>query len=220
MYLINTIVGPLMPIVFIIIGIFRGSDEIKIYLSLMDSQQVLLPILLASMMFTSSLCMITSSSISLEGKNLGTLKSYPLSVPEIFLAKILLQVVISVLGSAAAIVLGVIFYDLSWTYALVLLVSAIIFAVFGACFGLIINLLFPRLEWDSETIVVKQSMAVLITTFGGLAIGGLQILAYIMVIKYLSLPVFIILDLILNMILIYGMWLYLSTAGVKKFREL
>ncbi|MEA5017282.1 MAG: ABC transporter permease [Erysipelotrichaceae bacterium] len=220
MYLMNTIVGPLMLIVFMIIGALSGLDQARIYVSTFDQQGLLLPMAAAAIMFTSSMCMITSSTISLEGRNIDLLKSLPINTASIFLAKIALQVVVNLVINIVALIIGVVLYDVSAITALFLLLISIVIAIMFAVLGLVTNLIFPKMEWDSETIVVKQSMSVLITIFGGMAIIGVHALGFILTIGYLSLPVFILICLFIDALATYLMWLYLLNGGTKRFNRL
>lgn len=219
-YLVNTIVGPLMLIVFIIIGAFSGVDEIKIYLSTFDRNGMLLPLLTIAILFISSMCVITACSISLEGKNIDILKSFPIPIPEIFIAKIMVQVIINSLICILTIILGVLIYGISITNALFLILISIIGSVFYAVFGLVINLLFPKMNWDSETIAVKQSMSVIVAMFGGMIFTGLQAYGYVLLTNSFSFSLYAGLMMLLDLILIIGMWNYLITIGARKFKRL
>ncbi|MDD4642398.1 MAG: hypothetical protein PHG99_02710 [Erysipelotrichaceae bacterium] len=220
MYLINTIVGPMMLIVFMVIGAISGIDEIKIYLAMFEAQGLLLPILSAAILFSSSICMITASSISLEGKNIALLRSYPLTVETIFMAKIILQVIVTMAVNIVALFVGVILFEISFINAFILFVVAFISTFLYAVFGLLINLLFPKMEWDSETIVVKQSMAVFITMFGSMIFAGFHVLGYLFMIKYLSFIWIVMIFMVLDILITYFMWLYLINGGKKRFANL
>lgn len=220
MYLINTIVGPMMLIVFMIIGSFSGVDEIKIYLSMFEREGLLVPILSAAILFTSSICMITASTISLEGKNINMLKSLPLSITTIFQAKIALQVVITMVVNIVAIIMGLLLYDISFMTALVLTVISLIASILYAVLGLLINLLFPKMEWDSETIVVKQSMSVIVAMVGSMLIAGLHVVGYLVLIDHIPFMAIVAIFMLLDVLIIYTMWRYLLVGGAKRFISL
>jgi ABC-2 type transport system permease protein len=220
MYLINTIVGPMMLIVFMIIGSFSGVDEIKIYLLMFEREGLLVPILSAAILFTSSICMITASTISLEGKNINMLKSLPLSITTIFQAKIALQVVITMVVNVVAIIMGLLLYDISFMTALVLTVISLIASILYAVLGLLINLLFPKMEWDSETIVVKQSMSVIVAMVGSMLIAGLHVVGYLVLIDHIPFMAIVAIFMLLDVLIIYTMWRYLLVGGAKRFISL
>ena len=219
-YLVNTIVGPLMLIVFIIIGALSGVDEIKLYLSAFDQNGMLMPLLTVAILFISSMCVITACSISLEGKNIDMLKSFPIPISEIFIAKILVQVIMNGLICILTIILGFLIYDISLSNALILIIVSIIGSVLYAVFGLVINLLFPKMNWDSETIPVKQSMSVIVAMFGGMIFTGLQAYGYILLTNSLSFIAYLSLMMLFDILLITGMWSYLTTFGARKFKRL
>ena len=220
MYLINTIVGPLMLIVFMLIGSFSGVDEIKIYLSIFEREGLLVPILSAAILFTSSICMITASTISLEGKNINMLKSLPLSITTIFQAKIALQVVITMVVNIVAIIMGILLYDISIMTAFILTFVSLISSVLYAVLGLIVNLLFPKMEWDSETIVVKQSMSVIITMIGSMLIAVIHVIGYLFLIKHIPFVTIVTIFMVLDGLIIIAMWRYLLVKGAQRFISL
>ena len=127
--------------------------------------------------FLLSTVAITGSSISLEGENLWILKEAPVSAREALDAKSGFQLLLTcpcVLVCTAGLTWGL---NLSLAEGAVLLVSALAFACFTALMGLAVNLLFPKLDAVNDMVVVKQSLAALLSTFGGmgaaLACGGL-----------------------------------------------
>ena len=127
--------------------------------------------------FLLSTVAITGSSISLEGQNLWIIKESPVSAREALDMKTGFQLLLTC--PCAAVCAG----GLTWGLGLspaeggVLLLFSMAFAGFTALMGLAVNLLFPKLDAVNDMVVVKQSAAALLSTFGGmaaaLACGGL-----------------------------------------------
>ena len=90
--------------------------------------------------------------------------------------------------------------------------------LFSALLGLFINLKYPKLKWNNETEVVKQSTSTMICTFTGMGLFFISLFITITFIKNINIVILIqiIILIITNIIL----WLLLSTVGVKEFRKL
>ena len=119
---------------------------------------------------------ITGSSISLEGRNLWIIKESPVSASEALGVKAGFQLLLACPCAslcAAGLAWGL---GLSLAEGGVLLLFSLAFAGFTALMGLAVNLLFPKLDAVNDMVVVKQSAAAMLSTFGGmgaaLACGG------------------------------------------------
>ena len=160
---------------------------------------------------------ITSSMISLEGKNIDITKSLPVPSKKILLAKILTSNSISV---PIILICDVVFFILCKVdiINIILTLSAsIVVPTFSAILGLIINLKHPKLDASSDTEIVKQSMSSFIAVFSGVFIGMLMIGITVIcgmknIILLLEVLIFAILDLLL--------WQWIKNSGVKKFERL
>lgn len=124
----------------------------------------ILPLLAATLAFMVAMTAITTSSVSLEGKQLWILKEAPVSAGRIFAAKVGFQllaelpcILFSSLCLTAAFALG------PGDWLALFLVNAV-FAVFCALFGLLVNLCLPKLDAANDTVVVKQSASALVGT--------------------------------------------------------
>ena len=97
----------------------------------------------------------------------------------------------------------------------------IVFTVFEALLGLLINLWKPKFDWINETVVVKQSAAVMITMFGTMAlvvfIGGIYI-GYLN--EFIGAVTYVYIMLALFLIIDIAFYYLLNTWGIKRFEEL
>ena len=163
-YLTNTIIGPSMAVAFSISLFFMAVEAMAGALPVHMNVRAAIPFAIGAVF---SMMTTTSVSISMEGKTAWILQSLPLARKQILDGKILFQLclyapfyVVSVLVSIIALqptvmeVLGLIF------------VPAVI-CLFAAVFGITVNLWLPKLDWESEVTVVKQSAAAVVGGIGG-----------------------------------------------------
>ncbi len=160
-YVINTIIGPTMGVLFSGALLFVDTEKITDILPASDLVS-LTPFLLAIIF-----CIMTAScvSISMEGQTFWIIKSLPLTTKNILDSKILMNVllvlpfyVISQVLLTLALKPGLL--SLLWQ-----LIIPMLMLIFSFVYGITINLHFPVLNWENEVNVVKQSTS---TILGGL----------------------------------------------------
>lgn len=220
-YVMNTAFGPAIMLVSTVIAIFSKER-------LMDILSELPPKLTSQLSVALAICLIflimmsctTNSSISLEGRHLWIVKTLPVSSEEIFVSKIAVNLAILVPASMLSVILLSILFSLSILEVLLLLVLCLSASLFTSCFGLIINLNFPRFDWVSETVVVKQSMSTMISIFGGMIFTGIIAFISIQVIDSISPLLYLLIVDVLYIVLSIGSVLYLKKIGVNQFKKL
>ncbi len=165
-YVVNTIIGPILSLVFTYFLISQSKAEyLKIGEKYIEMQMILPPLVILLMVFSISLSSTTSSSISLEGKRLWILKTLPVKEKDVFNAKVLVNLLITI---PFIIINNIIFllmkdfylnvFQVVSSFILPILIVLIISKV-----GLYINILLPKLEYEQPAQVVKQSLSVLVT---------------------------------------------------------
>lgn len=165
-YVINTGFGALMMIVVTVMLIFSRTQLAGTLNMLPGSVS---PALLGTLAlaFCVSLSCTTAPSVSLEGKSLWIIKSLPLKAIDIFKGKILLNLVITApIMLVCSTVLATVFKFTFPEYLLTVCVGGS-YCIFTAVIGLVINLHFPKLEWNTQVTVVKQSASVMIAVAVG-----------------------------------------------------
>ena len=167
----NTILSPLLMIVISIMACSLGVEGFSNKLGVSLNNEMFAGILTLIFLFSLSTAIISCSTISLEGKNFWILKSSPIKEKYIFHSKALLQIIMTVPAIILSSILLLIFLKLSLFDFLMTLCVPVLFAVLLSYGGLLINLLFPKMEWEEETQVIKQSVACLITMFGGMVLS-------------------------------------------------
>ena len=170
-WIINTFMGTILIVgVIIWLVIDKGAAVFSLASSVgLPSEAAPLSIAILLCM-SSALTFASCSSISLEGKNLWILKTMPINTRQMFLGKVILNILLVtpfiIIGS---IVLWLTLGLSVWQFLLILIMPISI-NVFISFIGLLINLIYPKLDWESENAAVKQSMATMITTLIGMAV--------------------------------------------------
>ncbi|PRR82692.1 hypothetical protein [Clostridium vincentii] len=118
------------------------------------------PFVIATMI---SISCTTASAISLEGKNLWILKSSPIKAKTIFDSKIAVNLTILLPTVIASGIVLAIRLRLGILGTLMIFITPIVYSFYIAIVGIFTNLKFPNFDWTSETVVIKQSGATLVS---------------------------------------------------------
>ena len=173
-YMTNTLMGPIIgvsgSVALLFVDIQKAMSNIPMHINI---QQAI--VFLISGIF----CMMntTSTSVSMEGKEWWILKSLPLPSKMILDSKLCFNLLlIAPFFFVSQVFLGIVLGE----EAIEIFWSAVIMLLFILCScvgGLTANLKFPKMEWDSEVVVVKQSASSavggLFGTLGALFCGGI-----------------------------------------------
>lgn len=178
-YVTNTIIGPILGVLFAGALLFIDREEIISAIPIPLNINMLVPFVFAAVS-----CMMTTASVSvsMEGKYWWIAKSLPLSAKEILDGKILMNLFLMLPFYVVSEILMLVALRPGVEELLLLLVAPAIIMVFSCVFGITVNLAFPVMEWDNEVTVVKQSMSALIGGIGG------SLIAMISVVILLLLP--------------------------------
>jgi len=110
----------------------------------------------------------TSSSISLEGINIQILQSVPLSKKAFINAKILFNLSLHAVAYIIAIIVFTLRFQLDVIQIVPLIIVPGVYSIFISVVGIYFNNSFPKFDWDNEVIVIKQSIAVILSSIIGL----------------------------------------------------
>jgi len=212
-YVLNTGFGMVILLILTVALPFININELLGEIPVTGTMQEVIPLIIMFCMATSC---TTMASVSIEGKNLWIIKSLPVSTYTIFASKILVNLTVLIPAVLASIVIGISF-KFPLINGLLILISVISFAVFISLFGLAVNLNFPNLTWSNETVIIKQSMASMISVFFCLGLVAAQF-GLLKAIKNfcLSILIFICLVWLFNFIL----YKRLKTTGTRQFEKL
>ena len=227
-YVMNTIIGIIIVLGVAILSLFKGSEFITSILAVPEISTMLgtekLSALIACgtliiTIFGIGLTCTTISSISLEGTNLWIKKTLPVSEKEIFKAKIISNLILTI---PAAILSNIIFYvalKFDVIYLMLNIIITTVFSVLSAVLGLLINVYFPKLDWSNPTVVVKQSAAVFIGMVVTFASITLPIVAFLLL-KIENIFMFLSFMAVIFLAIVLVAWNVLMTKGVKQFKML
>ncbi len=123
-----------------------------------------------------STCTISAPSISLEGKNLWIIQSLPVGGSTIFLAKAMSHFVIAAPVLAVSSLSLSIMFNVGFLPALIAIFVPICFTAFMSLFGIFANMKFHNFNYVSDIAAIKQSISVLITMLGSMAVIAVPII--------------------------------------------
>lgn len=153
---------------------------------------------------------MAAPSVSLEGKHLWLLRSYPIPAKEVFLAKLSLQLILTLPVLLIPLTTLLITVKMDLLSLLLVCVTAVLFVFFHAVYCLALSIKFPSFSWINETVPIKQSAPATLSLFGGWAIGGGMIGLYTLVGDvlngYLYLSLFA--GLLLALTALLGLWIF------------
>lgn len=219
-YVMNVIIGLVIMIGMAGYILFKGRDFIDVIIvNILKGDLTSTPYFLAfvACALIGTVC-TTYCSISLEGKTFWILKAHPINEMTIFKAKIAFNLILS--GSGILISSIILSLAFGFQYLIVFLILPLLSALFTAQFGLLLNLIYPRLEWESETVPIKQSIAVLIVMGVGGVIPLILLVAFILLSSLIPPLLIILLDIIILIILNILIYRLLKTKGTKLFKEI
>ena len=185
-YMLNTIMGPIFGTVSSVALLFTDIEKVTGNISMHINYRQVLVFLISGMFCTMN---ATSTSVSMEGKEWWILKSLPLPSKMILDSKLCFNLIlIAPFYLISQIFLGITLHgevvEVFWSVLIMML-----FILCSCVGGLTANLKFPKMEWDNEVIVVKQSAS---ATIGGISgmLGAIFCGLIVMVIPTALLHVF------------------------------
>lgn len=214
MYFLNCGFGCLILIIVLIVFSVK-SDFFILQLSQIMAVEYLPAILLVGIIFISSMNCVSAPSISLEGKNIWLLQSLPIDLFSVLKAKLTLHYIVTApIATITSIVFAILLKPSALMIVSMVLMPSVVVILFGAI-GLCFNLKKPNLDWDNETLVLKQSSSVMFTIFTGYGIFGLLIGIYAGIRKFLSIDIFSIITLCLLVVASVLVLAWLKKKGTK-----
>ena len=187
-------------------------DQIRSYIPIVNFGLICMASLMSS---------ITSSMISLEGKSFVILKSLPISPSKIIFSKVLTAIIIMI----PFIFIGNILMYIRFSYSLLEIIlvslSAIIIPLVAETIGILVNLKYPKMEFENDTEVVKQSFSTTIAVFIGMFLTGLSIYLLIQgVISNINIDLILFLGLLFYTLVFIVLMIYMNKKSVKEFNEI
>lgn len=208
-YVMNTSFGLIFLILGSIIMFFVQPEQIKLILETKEALTVIQQTLPFGIALMVAMASTTSSSISLEGKNLWIIKSAPIKASDWFLSKILVNLTLTVPTVLIGGILLGIQFKLNAVQMLLNILLPLSYSYFTAVFGLFINLKFPVFDWTNETVVVKQSAASMIGVLSPMVTVGIPT-AMIFVFSFINYELLVIATIVIVLVVSILMHLNLN----------
>ncbi len=189
-YVSNTIIGPAMGAVMSVAFLFVDADTVFAQVTGQIQFQLnitaAIPVMAAAVM---TMANASSMSVSLEGKEWWLIKSLPLSTKMILDAKVLFHLLLTAPFLAVSQICTWIAFKPGFIMSVCMLMLSVQIVVFSYVFGIRINLLFPKFDWENETVAVKQSASSLLGGMGGMLVAFLFVIPIVIVPQVYCLPV-------------------------------
>lgn len=186
--------------------------DLQLLLSQLDGILPVAPLAGLAMGFCLSMSAVCAPSVSLEGRCLWILREAPVKESTLLWGKVGFQLLLTLPCTIVATAC------LSWALALpawqggLLLAAMLAFCVGSACCGMMMGLIFPKLDAPNETIVIKQSMAVVLAMLLPMAALGLAGLTWWLGGRF-GLLASLLLPTLLLLALAVLSWLWLARRG-------
>lgn len=161
MYVLNSAMGMILMTLFTVLSGTGGEKIQKLESYFPADMKILFVLLIFAFMLVIS--NTTAPSISLEGKNLWIIKSWPVDEGKILLAKLCVHLTVTIPLLIVNCVIARFTMQLSVANCIILFVICALLAVLSGLTGLIFNLYFHQFDFYSDTQVVKNSSSVLLT---------------------------------------------------------
>jgi len=185
-YMMNSGLG-LLFLVAAAIMLFIKKDSIGTVFAALESSGMgteIIPIICtAVIMLMNSMNLISAPSISLEGKNLWILKSMPIDTGDIFYAKTYLGFYLAIVPTLLFSISMAYVIQLDSSVMVLFVISALIHLLDVSKLGLMLNLKYPKFDWTSEAVPIKQSLPIVILMFGGWAMAAIYFAIYNFIFK-------------------------------------
>lgn len=217
-YILNTSFGVILIFLGSVATLFYDKDAIFKMVQFGDGSLPIYAYVIAIIAFCAALSNTAACSISIEGKNFWILKTLPIETKDIYISKILLNILVVIPLAFISTILFSISFNLSALQVIIITLLAILINVACSMFGILINLKFPRLDFTSYTQVVKQSLSSFIGIMVPLFVFMISIVAYTAL--NISIDTYILIIFTLLLIAVMVQYYILKTWGIKRFKEI
>ncbi len=169
---------------------------------------------------TAYMTSITNSLISLEGRNINILKTLPVSVKTILMSKIYACMVITTPVLILGELLLFVKFKLSFIEMILLLFLGILIPLVSHFIGIIINLQYPKLDFENESEVVKQSMSSFLSVMIGMILFIVSIVITLNLLGNIHAKLLLFLTVVFYLIVDFILYQIMLHKGVKDFNKL
>lgn len=215
-YVVNTAMGEVLQLLAVGYILIQGLGDFEQLFELGDISSMIAVLLPLFICLTAGMGCTTHVSISIEGKQFWISKSLPITPMQIFLSKMAVYLILALPISIFSTIALSLVFKLSILQLVTSLCLVVIFIICISMLGLVINLHFPQFDWQSETKLVKQSMASFLQVMIAMAVT----VAPMAIIITTANTTIIYIYLLIIIIATIGLYQYLKTVGTKIFKTL
>lgn len=161
-YFTNTALGLLSASIFVIASV-TADEKIRPYIRL-AAAYFHIPPSMTDLLYIYAVTILTAMScttyacISIEGKQMDLLRSFPIKPEDFFYAKLRLHLSLSLPVTAILNTVLAVSLHFSWPKMLLGYIMPSVFSLWTGTTGYFFNIRFPNFEWDHVTQIVKQSI--------------------------------------------------------------
>lgn len=193
-YMLNAGLGMVFTVIVAVIALINKS-ELESVVSMLSSELAgidlsgaLAVLMIALLVMCSSMNIMSSAALSLEGKSLWILKTMPVTAREVLFSKAMPHIIVTTPPTLIASVLLLIASGASPIYWIFFILTPIAANALGAFFGMMINTACPKFEFENEAQPIKQSLSTFIATFA-LMFYGMAVIALNFVLSIFGLAI-------------------------------
>lgn len=161
----------------------------------------------------------SSSAFSREGKAFSQIKAMPINTKDYIDAKVLHSVIIGVIASIVACILGYVITKLPITNLILAFVIANLLMLPVILIGLLIDITWPKLVWDNPIKAMKQNINVMVVVLSEIFIVAPVLVILVILLLRNSLIGYLVLT-ILPAIVSILLYVLLIKYGKKRFYEI
>ncbi|MGH4051892.1 MAG: putative ABC transporter permease subunit [Clostridium sp.] len=175
LYVVNVGVGAMILIVTSIAFFVIGIDKMEQLIGIPGIKSMIMSFVPFAISGLLAMTCTTAVSLSLEGKNLWILQSAPIDAATIYRSKMAVNIAILLPVSLLSSLLMSLSLKSNIMLTVWIFVIPLVYVGLTSVWGIFINLKIPNFTWDSEVIVIKQSMSSMFGGLGGMIFGIIPI---------------------------------------------
>lgn len=219
MYILNALTGSILLLIGAVALAIKISDVRPLFTYFPDLWGVFAT---AALVVLTLMNLVSASSISLEGKNLWIIRSAPVSSQTVLRSKMMNHVWAAEPVILIAWLILQFLLPLTLADRVMMLVVATLANFYIAYGGIVCNLLLPKMEWISETAVVKQGASVMVAMLASGVLMAVPLLpsALLIFIGGQGAWVYYLIHIVYFALALFGMDRWICKFGVRRFENL
>lgn len=170
-YMLNCGIGLLMAPIAAVIALVKREDLLLLCSQLGIDLAKAAPIGIAVISLCVMMNFMSGVALSLEGNSFWVVRSLPVKTTDIIFSKVIAAVVVSAPFSLVSSMLFCILLVPPFFEALALLLLPLLLSVAASLLYAVINILFPKMKFENEVAVIKQSASSFFGAIGSMVIG-------------------------------------------------